>query len=112
MSTQIYGIVIVKQTTSHFCVDVAFQKLFRLDLDKVIGLIQDGICRDSPLYTVGCCATLVGFRLECWRFLLMYYGTCATGHLYKATISLLWPLPVVLNDSFTFSTTCIVRPPV
>ena len=65
MSIQIYGIVIVKQTTSHFCVDVAFQKLFRLDPDKVIGLIRDVICRNSPLYTVGCCATLVGFRLEC-----------------------------------------------
>ena len=41
-----------------------------------------------------------------------YSGTCSSGHLYKATTSLLWPLPAVLNDPFTFSTICIVRPPV
>ena len=26
-----------------------------------------------------------------------------SGHLYKATTSLLWPLPMVLDDPFTFS---------
>ena len=42
----------------------------------------------------------------------MYSGTCTSGHLYKVNTSLLWPLLVVLIDPFTFSTTCIVRPPV
>ena len=37
-----------------------------------------------------------------------YSGTC----LNKATTSLLWPLPVLLNHPFSLSTTCIVRPPV
>ena len=40
----------------------------------------------------------------------LYSGTCSSDHLYKATTSLLWPLPVVLNDPLTFSATCIVRP--